>query len=151
MFTFVAQLLCIDCKMAEKIEHEGVIVGLSINTIYVKIEQQSACSDCHARKSCGVGESKEKIIEIPRYSDDYKEGDRVSVVGKSFMGLKAVVYAFIFPLIIMVLVLVLSIKTGVNDGIAAFISIFVLFLYYILLYFFRDKFKRKFVFSIDRI
>lgn len=134
--------------MSSKIAHAGVISDISENVISVRIIQNTACSECHAKSACRVSESKEKIIEIPNRYEHLHVGDNIIVEGSAIMGLKAVLYAFVLPLVLIVAVLILSIMYIQNEAIAACLSVLVLALYYCVLYIFRSKLKKKFVFHL---
>jgi Positive regulator of sigma E activity len=134
-----------------KIEHEGVIVRVGNDFVFVNIEQYSACADCHAKGMCNLSEKKEKIIEIPRRLDEnYNVGDKVTIIGASSLGLKAVFYAFVLPLIIITLVLAVTIYNLKSESLSALFSILSLVVYYFIIYLFKDKFKTQFVFTLTK-
>ncbi len=134
--------------MNSKIEHEGIISKIDGHVITVRIIQHAACSGCHAQSVCAVSESKEKTIEIPHVYGSFQVGDSVIVEGSSTLGLKAVWYAFVVPLMLVVTVLALSLYYLKDEVTAAFISVIFLVFYYALLYKLKDRFKKKFVFTL---
>lgn len=136
--------------MSQKIEHEGVISGVKDSIVYVNIIQTSACAGCHAKTMCSISEQKEKTIEIPAIESSFQVGDKVLITGNTSHGLIAVVYAFILPLIFMVFALIIVISYSQSEGIAALAAISFLIIYYTVLYFFREKLKKKFVFSVTK-
>jgi sigma-E factor negative regulatory protein RseC len=129
-------------------EHEGIIIAISPDAVQVQIRQESSCSMCHAQQACGIADAKEKIIEVPCKSGNYSKGDVVCIVGKTSMGLKAVLYAFIIPLLAGIVSLAVVSRIIPSEAVAAIASLGAITLYYTVLYFFRDKFKRKFIFTI---
>jgi len=133
-----------------KIEHEGVIIEVNSHSVFVRIVQQSACSDCHARGACSLSDAKVKVIEIPDSSGEYEVGGKVIITGDSSIGLRAVLYAFVIPLFIIIAVLALVLKHAGSETLAALITISIAALYYGILYFFREKLKNKFIFSLKR-
>ena len=93
--------------------------------------------------------NREKRLEIPFTSGDYRPGDQVTVVGKNSMGLKAVFFAFILPLLLILVTLSVVSSMKVDERQAAFISLSALIVYYLVIYFFRNKMKQTFTFIID--
>ena len=136
--------------MNEKIEHEGVISRLNEGKAWVSVVQSSACADCHARSMCHLSGRKEKVIEIPYIDAFFHEGDKVIVIGSTSSGLQAVWYAFVIPLILIVSGLVICLSYFNSESLAALAAIVVLAAYFFILYMFRDKFKKKFVFRINK-
>lgn len=136
--------------MNEKIEHEGIIFRKEGKKAWVNIVQNSACSGCHAKSVCHLSEKKEKTIEIPDVDDSYHEGDKVIIVGNSSLGLRAVLYAFVIPLALVVLILAFCFYYFNSESIAALSALAGLTVYFLLLYTLRDKFKKKFVFTIQK-
>jgi len=134
----------------KKIEHAGVISKIEDNCIYVSIMQSAACADCHAKTMCSLSEAKEKIIEIPYISGNYKVGEEVIVTGASSLGLMAVFYAFVIPLILIVSVLLLVIRLFESEILAVVLTIVSLIIYYAILYSLRGKMKKKFVFTLTK-
>ncbi len=135
--------------MSEKIEHRGVIFRIRDGKTWVKIVQTSACSGCHAKSVCNVSEQKEKLIEVSNTDDSIEEGDEVYVIGEASWGLWAVFYVFIIPLCVVLVTLVLS-SMFMPEKITVFYALLSLVLYSGVIYMFRDKFKKKFVFTIEK-
>lgn len=135
----------------KKIEHEGGIVKVDSNVVFVNIEQRSACSDCHAKGMCSIADKKDKIIEIPKNSDKhYDIGEEVVVTGAMSLGLKAVLYAFVLPLILIVLTLTIGLYFLKSETISALLSTLSLVVYYFVLYLCRNRLKDKFVFTLTK-
>lgn len=131
-------------------EHEGVILIIKDNTIYVKIQQVSSCNECHAKGMCSIADVKEKIVEIPYDGGDYKPGDEIYVVGKASMGMKAVFYSFAIPLILLLTVLFAVNHYFQDEKISCFAALAMLIVYYIILYLLKDRFSKEFVFSVKK-
>lgn len=134
-----------------KIEHKGIISGIEEDSVFVRILQQEACSECHAKSACGIADAKEKIIEIPDNSGKYKIGETVVITGDSSIGLKAVLYAFVIPLILVITVLALTLHFSDSEMLSALFAVIFPAVYYSVLYFFRENMKNKFVFSLKKI
>ena len=124
-----------------EVSHEGTILEITPEFTTVEIIAQSACAACHARGLCGVADEKQKIIMVPTDPyGSYKEGDKVLVLLKKSMGMKAVWISYVIPLfILMILILSLSSVTvhEVYAGLAGIGGVL-----------FRDKLANDFVFYI---
>ncbi|MBO8452153.1 MAG: SoxR reducing system RseC family protein [Bacteroidetes bacterium] len=132
-----------------EVSHEGTILEITPEFTTVEIIAQSACAACHARGLCGVADEKQKIIMVPTDPyGSYKEGDKVLVLLKKSMGMKAVWISYVIPLfILMILVLSLSSVTA-HEVYAGLAGIGGVALYYLVIYLFRDKLANDFVFYI---
>lgn len=132
-----------------EVSHEGTILEITPEFTSVEIVAQSACAACHARGLCGVADEKQKIIMVPTdpYAT-YKAGDKVLVLLKKSMGMKAVWISYVIPLfILMILILSLSSVT-VHEVYAGLAGIGGVALYYLVIYLFRDRLANDFVFYI---
>ena len=132
-----------------EVSHEGTILEITPEFTTVEIIAQSACAACHARGLCGVADEKQKIIMVPTDPyGSYKEGDKVLVLLKKSMGMKAVWISYVIPLfILMILILSLSSVT-VHEVYAGLAGIGGVALYYLVIYLFRDRLPNDFVFYI---
>ena len=133
-----------------EVSHEGTILEITPEFTSVEIVAQSACAACHARGLCGVADEKQKIIMVPTdpYAT-YKAGDKVLVLLKKSMGMKAVWISYVIPLfILMILILSLSSVTVHEVYYAGLAGIGGVALYYLVIYLFRDKLANDFVFYI---
>ncbi len=131
------------------IEHKGRVAEISGSRVSVRILQQSACSECHAKNSCMAADSKEKFIDIFDFSGKYKVNDLVTIEGKKSMGYKAILWAFLMPVIILVAVLFVSQSLWeTNETQAALAAIISLIPYYLVLYLLRGRMAQTFTFRI---
>ena len=138
--------------MANEIKHKGTVESIEGSWVKVKILQASACSSCSVKSYCHSSESKEKIIDVFAPGCTCSPGDEVMVVGATSIGLKAVVWAFVFPFILLLITLFLTMHyTQVDELMSALFSLVALISYYIVLYFFRDRFKKNFSFTMKSI
>lgn len=134
--------------MENKILHAGEIIKIANGIAYVRIVQQAACGECQAKSSCQMVEKKEKVVEVSVDDGLYQVGEEVCLEGNISMGLKAVAYAFIIPLVLLFLSVFLFLAFFDSEGIAVLVSVLVLSLYYLLLYYNRERFSKKFSFSL---
>lgn len=137
--------------MHNTIEHPGVVERIDGRHIYVRIMQQSACSACHAKGICSASDCEDKIIDVLDFSGVYEINDRVMVCGQTSLGLQAVLLAFVIPLIIVMVVLFAGTALKWNEGLIGISGLAVLFPYYVILYCFREKLKKKFVFTLKKL
>ena len=78
-------------KQNTVVDHEGVITSITPTDIYVEILNKSMCAACHAKSACTMSDMSIKTIRINRrLTDDYEVGERVLVVMKKSLGLRAV-------------------------------------------------------------
>ncbi len=118
------------------------------NTV-VSIEQQGACSACHAAGLCSMAEvsKKEVVVATPPFAR-YKEGDEVEVILKASMGFKAVWLAYCIPLVILLVMILGLLSLGASEVVASVSALAAIGLYYFLLWMLRDKLQNEYVFTI---
>lgn len=131
------------------IKHSGVIVGLENNRALVQIEQKSACATCHAKSACSASDKETKVLEILLLDDSFRIGDSVEVFAHRQLGMKAVLYAYVYPIILLIVSLVF-VQYYVNEIKAAFVSLFVLAIYYTVFGLLNKKIEKTFVFQMKK-
>lgn len=132
------------------IEHKGVISEINENAIFVDLSVQSACAACHAKSVCGI-DSAQKTIEVRTDNRSFNIGERVKVVMRESLGMKALFLGYLLPFIVVISTLMILLSAEVSEGFSGLISIIVLVPYYFVLYFFKDRIKREFNFDIEKI
>ena len=137
--------------MDERIDHTGIIESIENNLISIRIIQQSACAGCHAKSMCTASDSKEKIIEVIDNSGRFHVNEQVMICGESSLGLLAVLYAFVIPLLLIVLALAIGTSMQLSETASALLGMLTVIPYYGLLYLFRNKLKKKFVFTLKKL
>lgn len=134
------------------IEHEGTIRKIDGNQLTILISQNSACSECHAKGACMAADTKEKMVDVVDDTGMYRLNERVMLLGKTSIGYKAILWAFVIPLILMIGVIVASTSIwDIGELQAAFMSIIVLAPYYAFLYMVRAKMGERLAFTIKKI
>lgn len=137
--------------MTSEITHKGRVVEVTPTLTTVEIVSESACSACHAKSLCGLGDSVKKEIQVPtRGWDTYAPGDEVTVVLKASMGHKAVWVAYMIPLVILLSVLLVLSLCGVAELTAGLCAIGAVAAYYILIRIFRSRLRNEYTFNIRR-
>lgn len=138
--------------MGKTIEHSGTIERIEGNTLFVRVEQESACAGCHAKGLCSAGERKEKIIEVTTDNPNaYQVNEKVMVCAELSLGLQAVLLAFVFPLIIVVAAILSGTYLHWSESTSGTIGLLMLVPYYVILYYFRERIKKKFVFTLKKL
>jgi sigma-E factor negative regulatory protein RseC len=134
------------------IEHEGTIVNIDGNQYTIRITQSTACSECHAKGACIAADTKVKIVDVLDTSGRFKLNERVLLTGKTSIGYRAVLWAFVLPLILMMSVIFASISIWhVGELQAALMALVSLVPYYTLLYAIRRKMGEKLAFTIKKL
>lgn len=136
---------------ADTVEHSGKIVEITPQFTTVEIVSESACSACHAKGLCSLGESKTKAVQVPTSPwQNYQVGDTVILQLKASMGHKAVWIGYVIPLIVLMAVLLGATATGVHELKAGLLSIAAVALYYLAVWLFQEKLKKEYIFSIKQ-
>lgn len=136
--------------MSHTIQHRGIVERIDRDTVFVAVEQQTACAGCHAKSVCGVGSDEKRIIEVVTpYAASYEVGERVIVaLLRNSMGLSSIIWGYMMPLVVLLAVLFGAKLLGADDGVAAVATLISVALYYVALYLARSYFARKIQFTI---
>ena len=139
-------------KQPEQIEHKGVVLAIEGKLVRVVIEVSEACGGCSARKSCAMGQTTKREIEV-RTADasSYSVGELVKVGAKQSLGIMALLLCYVMPLVVLVASLAVAVTAGISEGISALISLGVTALYYALLALLKNKISKKITFTINKI
>jgi sigma-E factor negative regulatory protein RseC len=132
---------------SDTIDHEGIVKNADGKSVVVTISSETACSGCHAEKSCNISGKKDKTIEITG-TFNVKQGDSVTVQMKQIMGYTALLYGYLLPLISVVTLLIVLISVKMSELASGLISISILIPYYLILYLFRKRINDKFRFTL---
>ncbi len=131
------------------IKHEGIVMRIEGNKVFVKITQNSACTACHAKGACSAADKAEKEIEAINNGKSVEIGQEVVITGRSAEGLQAAFLAYLLPFFVLFATLLVVYHFTVHEGIAAAAAIGSLILYYLVLFFFKNKLTKKFTFYIS--
>ncbi|NLI72957.1 MAG: SoxR reducing system RseC family protein [Bacteroidales bacterium] len=138
--------------MNNVIEHFGIITHLNADKIHVRINQQSACSACHAKNRCMASSSQEKEIIVDNSSSEkFQVGDAVMLYGKSSTGLIAVLFAFVIPFLLILIFLFLLKDFPFNEVFTALSALGILVPYYVILSLFNKKLSKKLKFNLKKL
>jgi len=134
---------------SSEISHRGRIVSITPEVTTVQIVSESACSACHAKGLCSLGDSTVKEVELPtRGWDNYQVGDEVSVVLQASMGHKAVWLAYVLPLVLMAAALLVTLSAGGSELLAGGVAIAAVALWYAVLWLLRGRLRNEYIFNI---
>ncbi|MBR1809961.1 MAG: SoxR reducing system RseC family protein [Paludibacteraceae bacterium] len=130
--------------MSDTIEHKGIVESVSGQEVHVRIVQASACSACHAAKSCMAADAREKYIDCLA-EEPLAVGDDVMVSVSQKQGWLAVLLSFVLPFLLLMLMLWLTGKVW-SEAVSGTVSICSLLPYYLVIWLFRDKLRKRFNF-----
>ena len=134
------------------IEHQGEIIEIGIDNIMVEIISQSACSSCNAKSMCSMSEAESKVVEVENKGYEmFEVGETVNVILRKSLGFKALYISYLIPLLILILILLSLSSFGIGELTTGLSIIIALAIYYIGVYLLRDRFKREFVFTIEKL
>lgn len=139
-------------KQPEQIEHKGTILSVEEGIVHVAIEVSEACGSCSARKSCSMGQTTKRKIEV--FTADYSSysvGEIVKIGAKQSLGTMAVLLCYVAPLVTLLAVMVVAQLFGCSDGISAFIGLGAQALYFGVLALFKERISKKVTFTINKL
>ena len=135
--------------MAEIIKHEGIVTNVEPGSVTVKIQSTSACGSCHAKGLCRMSEKTDKDVVVKtKHSQSYQVGETVDVSLTSGLGMKAVLYAYVFSLVAAGIGFFLGSLFTDNQGIWGLCALAGLALYFVVLKLVSRKINNKFHFGI---
>lgn len=137
-------------KNKDTFVHAGFISKINSDSVIVTLEQNIHCEACQVKGTCGVSDSSTKEIEVYNSGDLFQINERVDVILKKALGLKAVFWAYVFPFILMFITLITA-SSFLKEWQAGFISLLILVPYYLILYLLKDTLKSAFKTSIVKI
>lgn len=130
--------------------HAGFISEINKDSVVVTLEPNIHCEACHVKGTCGVSDASTKKIEVANSSNVFKINERVDVILKKALGLKAVFWAYVFPFILMFTTLILA-SSFLEEWLSGLISLAILVPYYFILYLLKNTLKSTFKTSILKI
>ncbi len=135
----------------ETVSHSGKVIAADPQLITVEIVSESACSACHAKGLCGVGEQRVKQVSVPTpVSEFYEIGEEVWVDLKASMGHKAVWIAYVTPLAVLVAVIMVLLRSGAGELVAGLAGIAAVAVYYFCVWLLRDRLRDQYIFMIRK-
>lgn len=133
----------------KKVNHEGIVKAVTDQYVEVSILAKAACLSCQLKGVCSVSDLEEKVIEVPKISNNaYKAGEKVEVEMKESLGVKALLLGYVYPFLLVLIVLIVTYASTGKQGLAGLLAVGSLVPYYFILYLLKNKFRKIFTFSI---
>ena len=129
------------------VKQEGVITNITDDGITVALQGNSNCAGCKAKAACGISESNLKEIKVSNPGGPVCINEKVNVLLRRDLGLKAVFWAYLFPFALMIITLFVGIEFF-EEWLAGVLSLGILIPYYLLLYVFQEQFRNAFKITI---
>ncbi|MBO7279326.1 MAG: SoxR reducing system RseC family protein [Bacteroidales bacterium] len=134
------------------VEHRGKVIEVLPHQVSVEILQQSACATCHAKSACMASDQEVKVVQVePEFGVTYDIGEEVKVLLSQILGFKAVVFSYLIPLAILMILLLALPPVLHSDLWVGLACIGGIALYYLVLWMFKNRLKKEFVFTIEKI
>ena len=135
-----------------EIRHRGRVCAVTQDGVMVEILNKSMCAACHARSLCSLGDEQIKTISIRDCdSSRFSTGEEVEVVMRQTMGLKAVLFSYVYPLIILMILLLSLPRLNISELFSALLAVLAVAIYYLFLYLCRDRISKSFIFTIAKL
>jgi sigma-E factor negative regulatory protein RseC len=135
----------------EIISHQGIITDIERDVIKVSILVESACAACHAKGFCTIADQKEKVIEARNTKKiTFTKGEKVSVIMRKSLGLKAVLFGYFLPFLILIITLLTAYQVSNDEAFSGLAALAAMIPYYFGLYMLREKLKTGFQFEVKK-
>ena len=135
-------------SQGDKITHEGIVLKApGDGTADVEIITGSACSGCHAKSACSLGNSDVRIINV-RSDEKLSPGDKVTVVMELSQGFRALAIGYLIPFLVLIAVFTVLTMSGAGELSSALLSFASLAVYYFIVWLLRGRIEKKFEFKI---
>jgi sigma-E factor negative regulatory protein RseC len=132
----------------DKITHEGIVLKApGDGTADVEIVTGSACSGCHAKSACSLGNSDVRVINV-RSDEKLNPGDKVTVVMEQSQGFRALAIGYVIPFLVLITVFIVLTVAGAGELSSALLSFSSLAVYYFIVWLLRSRIEKKFEFKI---
>jgi len=138
-------------SQSKSIEHKGRIDSIHGNKINVSFLAMSGCASCHAKGICSAADMQEKSVEVTDYTNQYNIGEEVNITLKQSLGFRALFLGYVLPFLLVLSILICLTALGFNEAVAGLGALSVLFPYYLILFLLRNKIRKKFTFTINKI
>ncbi len=137
--------------MEKQVEHEGTVASICGNTMIVHIVASSACSGCAAKSYCVPSENKDKDIRVDGFSGDFILGERVKVVMRQSLGVRALCIGYMIPFVLVLVTLLVVYQITGNELASGLSSLLILVPYYLILKLLNRKITKTFGFTVQKI
>ena len=138
-------------SQSKSIDHKGRIDSIHGNKINVSFLAMSGCASCHAKGFCSAADMQEKNVEVTDYTNQYNIGEEVNITLKQSLGFRALFLGYVLPFLLVLSMLIGLTSLKFNEAIAGLGALSVLLPYYLILFLLRNKIRKKFTFTINKI
>ncbi len=129
-----------------------MVLSVGEGVVRVAIEVSEACGGCSARKSCAMGQTSKREIEVATAdASTYSAGEVVKVGAKQSLGVVAVLLCYVVPLVVLLVAMVTAQLLGCSDGISAVVGLGTQALYFGVLALFKERISKKVIFTINKL
>ena len=132
------------------IEHEGTIREIRDGKARVAFLAKSACAHCQLKGVCSASEIEDKEVEVDVPGHTYQVGEKVNIVLARSLGIKALMYGYIFPFLLLMITLFVVYGITAEEIVSGLAALFVLVPYYGGLYLFRTRIGQEFKFFVRK-
>lgn len=133
------------------IRHRGIVEQVTPEHIIVRIPVTEACTACHAKGFCSISGTAGKRVDVPNRGQAVAVGEEVNVTLRQSSGWAAVGWAYVLPLAVLLAILLSLQWLPLSDAYSGAAAVGGVALYYGALYAFRKKWKKKYVFDMEKI
>ncbi|MCL2097447.1 MAG: SoxR reducing system RseC family protein [Bacteroidales bacterium] len=133
------------------VEHKGIVTTVEAKKVTVSIVAASACASCQGKSFCSMSDKKDKKFVTDVVNQEFTVGDEVLLTMRLTQGLRAVVWAYIFPLCLLMIILLTLLSCKFSEAGSALAALTAVTAYYFILYRMRNRLKKKYVFEIKKL
>lgn len=137
--------------MEKHVEHEGTVVSVCGDTMIVRIIASPACAGCAAGNRCAPSGNKGRDIRVDGFSGDFVPGERVRVIMRQSMGIRALCIGYMIPFVVVLITLAAAYRITGDELAAGFCAILILVPYYGILRLLNRKITKTFGFTVQKI
>ncbi|MDD2289785.1 MAG: SoxR reducing system RseC family protein [Bacteroidales bacterium] len=133
------------------VRHRGIITG--VNPLRAQITTSGACTSCHAKGFCSLGQTKQKEITHLKEPVDWQPtlGQEVFIEMHTRLGFKALWYAMVLPALIMGALTTLCVLLNLPEWMLGLIVLLGIGIYYFVLYLLKDRIQNDFYFTVHHL
>ncbi|MDO4790302.1 MAG: SoxR reducing system RseC family protein [Porphyromonas sp.] len=130
----------------------GIVSRALGNTVYVRMERNSACKECHAKGACLASDVGHIDVSVKTPdAASYKPGDRVSLE-PLFNVFHAILFAFVLPLVLLIgIVFIANHFFAVSESVSYLSALGALVVYFVILKLFNAYFTRKYQYTLKKL
>lgn len=139
--------------MSCELQHTGIVVAVSTDSVTVRVEQRAACAGCASHASCTLStEKKDENMVIPcPCAAEYAVGEKVRLVTTQKKMYTVLFWAYVLPLIGLLGIVAGGIGYGLSETIAAASGLLFCLLYAIVLKFLPQRITKPLQIEIEKL